>query len=611
MHSRWTMAPLAAFAWVIVACSGSGGGGEAAAGKPGEPSHTSASPVTTQDASINGVVPADRRTTWNPGVTYGGGGIPDRGDVCATLAPGGDHDTPAIQEALDTCPEGQVVQLTAGTFAIRGEGLFLGRSRITLRGVGPGTPGTGEGGTRLVKVDQETERNFPLLYVGHNAGGFAASIDLAEDAIKGANTATVVENPGLQAGEYVLIDHVTNNDPVVVWGDQHEGPGGGSRTWFSRQDRSLSQIVEITAVDGNRLTFATPLHWSFRVGYQAQLSRYGEPSDGTVQPFVEWVGIEDISFEGGMGGDYNGNVSLNTCAYCWVRNIESTHAEGTSVGFYGTYRSELRDSYIHSAYNPNPGGGGYLTGINYGASDNLIENNVLWNGNKMIVMRASGGGNVVAYNYMQDGYGEDYKSYVEVGLNATHYTTPHMELLEGNESWNFDGDSVWGNSVAITVFRNHLTGQRRNAGDLGLTDEGNRVFIALNRFQYDYNFVGNVLGSENMDLVPPQERFVYEVDAVDDAVVPMWQLGYHAEDSGQPFDSMVAGTAVRHGNFDYATRDVAWDANLPRDLPPSLYLAEKPSFFGEHAWPWVRPEDGGAVGTLPAKARFDAIHGSR
>src|SRR5258708_39232486 len=131
---------------------------------------------------------------------------------------------------------------------------------------------------------------------------------------------------------------------------------------------------------------------------------------------------------------------------------------GTPGGLHGTLRRVIRDSYIHETPVPNPGGGGYLVGLNWGASDTLIENNVMWYGNKTIVMRATGGGNVVAYNYMDDAFGSYYPNMPEAGLNAGHYTTPHMELLEGNYSHNYKGDSLWGESLYITLFRNHLSG---------------------------------------------------------------------------------------------------------------------------------------------------------
>jgi hypothetical protein len=122
---------------------------------------------------------------------------------------------------------------------------------------------------------------------------------------------------------------------------------------------------------------------------------------------------------------------------------------GTDIGFYSTYRSELRDSYIHETPEANPGGGGYLVGLNVAASDNLFENNIMWYRNKEIVMRGTGGGNVVAYNYMDDSFGSQYPYTSEAGVNAGHYTTPHMELLEGNYSQNYKGDSFWGNSITL------------------------------------------------------------------------------------------------------------------------------------------------------------------
>ena len=479
-------------------------------------------------------------------------------------------------------------------------------------------PGSTSTGTRLVKADRETNPGSAILYVGHNPGLFASSTDFASDGVKGKSSISLKSDPGLQIGEFVLIDHVTTDDPDVVWHVFHDAPGGGSRRWFVRQDRSLSQILEVTAIEGTTVTFASPLHWTFQTAFAAQLSRYGDDIGGNVLPFVQLSGIEDIAFSGGRGGDYHGNVSMNTAAYCWVKNVQSDGNIGTAVGLYGTYRCEVRDSFIHSTADPNPGGGGYLTGIHYGGSDNLIENNIFWNGNKMIVMRGSGGGNVVAYNYMEDGYGAGYKNIQEVGLNAGHYTTPHMELLEGNQAFNADGDSYWGNSISITLHRNHLTATRRNVGNLGLSDEGNRRAASLNHFQYDYNFIGNVLGEEGMELLRNQRNFVYEADSAAEFYdpntgqnaqdVPMWLLGYVGEELGQPNDPKVAETAIRHGNFDYVTNGVVWDPDLSQEMPASLYLTSKPSFFDDLDWPWVTPEDSARpTAMLPARARFDAM----
>ena len=85
------------------------------------------------------LLPADRATRWQPGM-MGAGGIPARSTICATINPGSGaaDDTARIQAAINVCPAGEVVQLSAGTFLIN-DGHYLRLNKgITLRGAGPG-----------------------------------------------------------------------------------------------------------------------------------------------------------------------------------------------------------------------------------------------------------------------------------------------------------------------------------------------------------------------------------------------------------------------------------------------------------------------------------------
>src|SRR4051812_49675360 len=94
-------------------------------------------------------------------------------------------------------------------------------SICTLRGSGTGTPGSGAGGTRLIKADRDTNPSYAVLYMGNDPGQFSTSINLTADAVKGTNSVTLASNPGIQVGEIVLVDHVTTNDPQVYWGPNH------------------------------------------------------------------------------------------------------------------------------------------------------------------------------------------------------------------------------------------------------------------------------------------------------------------------------------------------------------------------------------------------------
>ena len=82
-----------------------------------------------------------------------------------------------------------------------------------------------------------------------------------------------------------------------------------------------------------------------------------------------------------------------------------------------------------------------------------------------MVARSAGAGSVVGYNYVDNGFIGNYPGWVEVGLNGSHMVGSHHMLFEGNLSFNYDSDDTWGNALAMTVFRNHLTGHRRDFPD--------------------------------------------------------------------------------------------------------------------------------------------------
>jgi hypothetical protein len=363
--------------------------------------------------------------------------------------------------------------------------------------------------------------------------------------------------------------------------------------------------MEIESIRGTAITFTTPFHIDFKTSYAPQLSRFSNMENGPVIPAVTYAGVEDLYVYGGSGGQ--GNIVLANAAYSWIRNVDSDFQDGASIAIAGSFRCVVRDSYVHSTQTPAPGGGGYGFSFSFYSSDNLLENNISWNMNKVMVMRASGGGNVIGYNYMEDGWINYAPAFVEVGLNASHMTCPHYELFEGNESFNFDGDNTWGNAIYITVFRNHLTGKRRSIAPLQITDQGNARAIGLMRGHKWYSFVGNVLGTADQDP-SPNRGYTYESFwPWKNDPVGMWRLGYDNDDWNAKADANVSSTLIREGNFDYATHQVHWTGG-PQQLPPSLYLGSKPAFFGDNPWPWVDPAGNARLSTLPARARFDKLH---
>jgi len=562
-------------------CNGGKGAGPANAG--GE---TTAAPGPVSaggPAHAGEIIPPDRRTTWNPGIA---GGVPARADVCATVnastyGNGAADATAGIQAAIDACPAGQVVRLSAGDFLVNGDHPITINRGIVLRGAGPSA-------TRLMKT---TTAANPVILVGERWPQEAGSANLTANAPKGATSVQVASAGGFSVGQLVVLDEITD-DSYVYWGtDSAAQPGGPARGWFTRYDRPVGQMLEIASISGNTISFTTPLHVDFDTVQTAQVTRY------TIPYGAKFAGVEDLYVRGGQ----DDNITVSFAMYSWVRNVESDMSMGDSIGLDSSFRCVVRDSYFHDTPNPFPGGAGYMLSFAMYTADSLVENNIFINGNKVMVMRASGGGNVVGYNYFDNGYIESYPGWMETGMNASHMTCPHFELFEGNQAFNIDGDDTWGGAVYNTFFRNHATGKRRSFSDID-----SRRAIGLMYGHYFYSFVGNVLGTPDQNPAPAG-GFAYEdLWPWGDDPVPMWRLGYTPKDWSARPDARVVGTVHRHANFDYATNSVHWANGYIRTLPNSLYLAGKPSFFANNPWPWVDATGATKLHALPAKVRFDA-----
>jgi hypothetical protein len=524
------------------------------------------------------VIPADRSTTWNPGIP---GGVPVRNTVCATIPAGdGSQDaTAAIQGAIDACPEDQVVQLEAGTYKISSP-LLLARP-VVLRGAGA----------------NRTTLAVSPAGVGVQIGAWNSlgdGVALAADAPKGSTTLTVADASAFSVGDIVRLDQL--DDPAVVQGQSCPFLKRGSEgAW-----RSIAQMVEIAGKSGNTLTLAAPLHWGYQTSLRAELVPL------TTTP-TRNAGLEDLRITGAE----NTAVNVQYAAYSWVKGIETDHVDGVHVTLAGAYRFVLRDSYAHHSVRYSYGGVSYGYSLEWGTSDSLVENNIVTYMNKPIQFRAAGGGNVVAYNYVDDAWSMPDEGgnfwFQELAIDV-HCAFPHMELVEGNYAPHMGGASTWGNAGYITWFRNQSTSEYRTIQLTGPNAPGNQAAVELDARMIGMNVVGNVLGTGNVSA--RQQT----VDASDcKTLTPfVYRFNYDAAkgycEFPNPVDTQASGTTLLHENFDFATNAVARDPALPSQLPPSLYLTEKPAFFGSQQWPWVEADGSGGpvIGTLPAKARFDA-----
>jgi hypothetical protein len=607
-------------------------------------------PGTTTTSSLSRTIP------WKPGVPDG---VPYRTTICRTLSPGGGDDGAAINAALQACPEGQVVQLTAGVYRIE-TGVTFPRSRLTLRGTGgPGTPDAARAkliaGPRLYGHIVAFS-GAQLVAPGSNT---AKEADLAEVALQGSSTLALARGTAsrFRAGDLVILDQKTSPaneamfapwsgvaDPnKVTWEELVSlkrqtyalwpfdlNPDGSLKVEFPyamfgadmpprmanrgndrRYERPIAQVGEIAAVDpaSDTVTLRTPLHFTFAPALEAKLG-------GTTAAATEGNGLEDL-FVGSEppAADWNnrGGIGLGGTKRSWVRNVELDHV---NVLISAAYQCTFRDSYVHEVHGlPSPGGGGYGIYVERGSSDNLVENNMVWNFNKVMVAPGTGPGNVYAYNYMDDGWIAYNPNFVESGMEASHGSTPTYALFEGNLTFNLGTDPTHGNNILMTWLRNLSTIHRAawpplNAYRLekqpddsykqstcvppagysdrcvAYTDWSGRAGVSTTFGDYFFSYVGNVIGSDDTPLDPHtgSAQFVYESTQ---SGVPIWDVGQFQVDGMTPrTDDAVMATLWRDGNYDIVTRGTRWAAGA-HAIPESFYLCSKPAFFGSWTWPWV------------------------
>lgn len=262
---------------------------------------------------------------------------------------------------------------------------------------------------------------------------------------------------------------------------------------------------------------------------------------------------------------------------------------------------------------------------------------------KVMVVRESGAGSVVAYNYFDESILGGGSGETEVGANASHWIGSHHVLFEGNWTYQLSSDPVWGPSTFITWLRNDVTGYRTpfydyadaisindltsTPGSAGTHNDAGLVALAL----YDYwnTFVGNVLGTSGA-----MSGWGYYGSGSNQ----VWVAG-DINNGGGLVDNEVwtqqSGASactnasdqcptIRLSNYDYVTNSLADPSNPP--LPNSFFLSGAPAYFSAgsgYAWPWVNSQGttkvqsgpttpactvnvGGPCSGLPAKARFDA-----
>ena len=527
--------------------------------------------------SFGEILPSDRRIDWNPGIP---GGIPNytvginvKNAPYNAAGDGIKDDTKAIQDAVNACPEGYAVYLPEGTYRVTIQ-LAINKG-IVLRGDGP----------ERTKIMSYLTSESSIIKISASSSNTKTSI--SSGYTKESTSITVGSASGFSIGDYILVDQ--ENDSSLV--------DKGDCTWCSRDrgDRSMGQIVKITAKEGNTLTISPGLYFTFSAALNPEIIKISNNP-------VEYAGIEDLYIERaipGPGGRHAHNILIQNSACCWVKNIESYNSREDHVRLKTSFKCEIRDSYFHHGYDYG-GDGGFAYGITLmnQSTDNLVENNIFYYLRHSMVLEGGGAGNVFGYNFSDRTFDKNYPDTDWLIADMmTHGSHPYMNLFEGNIGIQLHFDYTHGSGSHNTAFRNHITMESKGENkDINM----HLVAVEIHKYNRYENIIGNVFGK-------PGLTGSYELDNITSFYIPLiWKLGYsYSSDKGTTDDPDVESTLIRHGNYDYITQSTRWDTNISdRNLPDSYYLSSKPAFFGDLPWPAIGPDLSPMVGTLPAKKRF-------
>lgn len=557
-----------------------------AQGSTGTDSTTRIITVSTEE-----VLPPTRRVDW----TFAGvpGGIPDRTTVFRVLSPL--NSLTEINAAIASCPVGQVVFLVAGTYNI-GTIAFGTKSGITLRGAGAGR-------TVINSTAMDAISSAELSFMEQD--GVALSGGFEKDS-----TTLILSSPpttSFRSGNLVQVTQADYSGSLGTPGVGVFHRIGFPGVWGMSTSRNLRFTSRIVSVSGTTIRLADPVPYDF----SAELNPRIYPlRDG---PGISLCGVENLTIRGGAGTDKA--INFSGADRCWVKDVEIESCLGQlgMVFFRHSSQCEIRRCYAHDARGFPNQNDGYAFFFYYGCSYCLAVDNIACRvGDGMIVNGSSA--NAILFN-MTENVRRAGHSWVDQGVIINHGPHGIMNLVEGNLTQRFQNDGYHGSTSHTTLFRNHVHGARANAVDP-------RRPIDLCRGSYLHNVIGNVIGDDSWN------PSYYDLVTNPTAIACIYALGFPGMDSvsmsaysSVPWegwtkstsvpDPDVAGTLIRHGNYDFFHRSVIWDPDIvSRQIPDSLFYSSKPSFFGSLQWPPIGPDVAGFVTPIPAKARWDAYSAS-
>lgn len=283
--------------------------------------------------------------------------------------------------------------------------------------------------------------NGDLFSIQGNASNVSAPI--LSGTTKDSRTVKVNNSTNFAVGDYALVKQTANNLLESNWAYNY-----------------FFQIVKISRINGNEISFEKPLRLDFS---SATLLK--------INP-VRNVGFESLKIKRtDASSGQTSNLFFNYAVNCWVKGVELENCNYAHITLQSSANITVSGNYLHDAFDYGSGGKGYGVVLQFGASDNLIMDNIAKHLRHSFLLQAEANGNVIAYNYSYDPYWtESWLPGNSAGDIVLHGNYPYANLVEGNIIQNLVIDNSHGsNGPYNTFFRNRIESygivMNGNAGD--------------------------------------------------------------------------------------------------------------------------------------------------
>jgi hypothetical protein len=308
---------------------------------------------------------------------------------------------------------------------------------------------------------------------------------------------------------------------------------------------SVGQLFEVSEINGNIISFTTPLHFDIR----NDLNPIIRP-----QNFRKSCGIENLYIE--KTNANNHTFEFKNAAYNWLRQVESFNTRRSHVNVNTGLANEFRENYIHHSHYYGGGGSGYGIELNFHASDNLIEDNIFTHLRHAMMVHVGAVGNEFNYNFSNDPV---------QGENGD----------EGplNDVWSPPDISLHGHWAQYNLFEGNVVKEIGIGDHWGPMGPGN-------------TFLRNVVSGEG----------IYEKDAnLNQNIIGNWSSSYSSD--------LTSINTIYHLNVIDGTQQKS--SEISEDQAPSSYsYLSKPWFWSaELSWP-VSPVSLTDSLVIPASIRF-------